>query len=184
LQYIEHINIVNILSKFHINSYNRYVDDILIIYNKTKPNIQEVLEEFNKIHHNLQFTLEQENNNTISFLDVSILRKDEKLEFDIYRKPTITSTVIHASSCHPIEHKKMAFNYLLNRADKYPLSLTNKKAELNVIKQIALENDYNNSILNQKLYKTQDINEMIGASCANTQRDKKMGHLHLHRKRN
>jgi hypothetical protein len=101
LQYIERINIVNILSKFHIENYNRYVDDILIIYNKTKTNIQEVLEEFNKIHHNLQFTLELENNYTINFLDVSILRKDEKLEFNIYRKPTITSRVIHASSCHP-----------------------------------------------------------------------------------
>jgi hypothetical protein len=67
LQYIEHINIVNILSKFHIESYNRYVDDILLIYNKTKTNIQEVLEEFNKIHQNLQFTLEQENNNAINF---------------------------------------------------------------------------------------------------------------------
>jgi hypothetical protein len=67
LQYIEHINTVNILSKFHIESYSRYVDDILLIYNKTRTNIQEVLEEFNKIHHNLQFTLEQESNNTIIF---------------------------------------------------------------------------------------------------------------------
>jgi hypothetical protein len=63
LQYIEHTNIINILSKFHIENYNRYVDDILLMNNKTKTNIQEVLREFNKIHHNLQFTLEQENNN-------------------------------------------------------------------------------------------------------------------------
>jgi hypothetical protein len=81
------------------------------------------------------------------------LKKDEKLEFNIYRKPTSTSTIIHASSCYPIEHKKMAFNYLLNGTEKYPLSLENKKAELNVIKQIAKENDYNDSIINQKQYK-------------------------------
>jgi hypothetical protein len=141
LQYIEHNNIVNILSKFHIDSYSRYVDDILIIYNKTRTNIQDVLGEFNKMHQNLRFTLEQESNNTINYLDISIVRKDEKLEFNIYRKPTTTSTVIHASSCHPIEHKKMAFNYLLNRIDKYPLSLENKKTELNVIKQTAKENN-------------------------------------------
>jgi hypothetical protein len=61
LQYVEHSNILNILSKYHIDSYSRYVDDILIIYNKTKTNIEEVLGEFNKIHKNLQFTIEQEN---------------------------------------------------------------------------------------------------------------------------
>jgi hypothetical protein len=35
LQYVEHNNILNILSKYHIDSYSRYVDDILIIYKKT-----------------------------------------------------------------------------------------------------------------------------------------------------
>jgi hypothetical protein len=66
--YLEHNNILNILSKHHIVSYNRYVDDILIIYNQTRTNIEEVLEEFNKIHKILQFTMEQENNNTIKYL--------------------------------------------------------------------------------------------------------------------
>jgi hypothetical protein len=69
-------------------------------------NIQDVVNEFNKIHKNLQFTIEKENNKKLNFLDISITRKYKKLEFNIYRKPTTTSTVIHASSCHPIEHKR------------------------------------------------------------------------------
>jgi hypothetical protein len=77
---------------------------------------------------------ENNNNNTINYLDISILRKNDKLEYNIYTKPTMTSTVIHASSCYPTEHKRMAFNYLLNRVDKYPLSLENKKMELNIIR--------------------------------------------------
>jgi hypothetical protein len=149
------------------------VDDILLVYNKTKTNIHDILSEFNKIHHNLQFTLEHENNNTINFLDVSISRKVDKLEFNIYRKPTITSTVIHASSCHPIENKKTAFNYLLNRAEKYPLSSTNRKAKLNIIKQIARENEYDNSILSKKTHKKQDINPLDTPSVGNTQHDTK-----------
>jgi hypothetical protein len=83
------------------------------------------------------------------------MRKD-KLEFNIYRKSITTSTVIHASSCHPTEHKNMAFNYLLNRANKYPLSEQNKEIELNIVKQIAQENGYTNSILNKKQHKTQN----------------------------
>jgi hypothetical protein len=50
LQYLEHNNIINILTKFNIENYNRYVDDIFIMYNKTKTSIQDVIEEFNKIH--------------------------------------------------------------------------------------------------------------------------------------
>jgi arginyl-tRNA--protein-N-Asp/Glu arginylyltransferase len=61
----------------------------------------------------------------------------------------------------------------VNRTEKYPLSLENKKAELNVIKQIAKENDYNNSIINQKQYKKQFTNLMGNSSIADTQHEKK-----------
>jgi hypothetical protein len=122
LQYLEHNNILSILSKLRADSYNRYVDSIFIIYNNTRTNIEEVLAEFSNIHKNLQFTIEEKCNNTIKYLDISIFRKSDKLEYNIYRKPTTTSTVIHASSCHPIEQKRTAFNYLINRIGKYPLS--------------------------------------------------------------
>jgi hypothetical protein len=162
--------------KFHIINNNRYVDDIFIIYDKNTTNIKDVINEFNKIHKNLQFTIEKENNKKLNFLDISITRMDKKLEFSIYRKPTKTSTVIHASSCHPIEHKKMAFNYLLNRTEKYPLSKQNKETELNIIKQIAKENGYKNSFLNRNIHKTHRKSEIAEG--------KKMGILHIQWKRN
>jgi hypothetical protein len=94
--------------------------------------------------------MEWENNNTIIYLYISILRKNDKLEYNIYRKPTTTSTVIHASSCHSIEQNKRAFNYLVNRMDTYPLSIENKKIELNMTRQTAKENDYSHSIIKHK----------------------------------
>jgi hypothetical protein len=105
LQYVEH-NILNILSKYHKDSYSRYVDDILIIYNKMKTNIEEVLGEFNKIHKNLQFTVEQENSNTRNYLDISTLRKNDKLEYNIYRKPIMTSTVFTLLLATPLNIKE------------------------------------------------------------------------------
>jgi hypothetical protein len=159
LQYLEHNYIINILSKFHIQYYSRYVDDIFIMYNDNITKIEDVLNEFNKLQKKIQFTLEIESNNILNYLDISIIRKDKNLEFGIYRKPTTTSTVIHASSCHPTERKKMALNYLLNRVNKYPLSEQNKQTELKIIKQIAHENGYSNSILRQKQRTTLNITE-------------------------
>jgi hypothetical protein len=60
LQYIEHTCIYNILQKHNIVSYHRYVDDILIIYDSTKTNINNTLVEFNGISKTLKFTIEKE----------------------------------------------------------------------------------------------------------------------------
>jgi hypothetical protein len=119
--------------------------------------------------------MEQENNNTIKYLDISILRKNDKLEYNMYRKPATTSTVIHASSCHPIQQKRLAFNYLINRVEKYPLSLENKKIELDIIRQISKENNYSHSIIKRKQCNRQDINMTVNNLHENTQIDKKNG---------
>ena len=51
-----------------------------------------------------------EENNTINYLDLTITRYKERLEIDIFHKPTATSTRIHAQSNHPTEHKTAAYN--------------------------------------------------------------------------
>lgn len=55
-----------------IIDYQRYVDDILIMYNQNSMNIDIVLAEMNKPHKNLQITSEKEYNNCLNFLDIRI----------------------------------------------------------------------------------------------------------------
>jgi hypothetical protein len=107
------------LKKRQIIRYFRYVDDILIIYNQNKTNIEETLTEFNKQTTSIKFTIEKEQQNSINFLDLSIHRKKKQLEFGIYRKPTQTDTIIPNDSCHPHEHKVASINYLMNRVHTY-----------------------------------------------------------------
>jgi hypothetical protein len=52
IQYIEHKKLYPIVKKHQIIGYFRYVDDILIIYNRNKTNIEETLTEFNKQTNN------------------------------------------------------------------------------------------------------------------------------------
>jgi hypothetical protein len=82
----------------------------------------------NKIHPNLEFTPTQEHINSISFLDLLIIRQPSKIETDIYRKPT-TDTTINFTSNHPAEHKIAAYRYPINRMISLPLTPERKKTE-------------------------------------------------------
>jgi hypothetical protein len=84
LQYLEHNEIYNILKKYNILNYSRYVDDIFILYKNAHTNIDHMLLEFNNMHKNVQFIIEKENNNTIKYLDITIHKKPTTLEFNIY----------------------------------------------------------------------------------------------------
>jgi hypothetical protein len=159
LQYIEHSHIHHTLQKHNITSYHRYVDDILITYDSTKTNINSTLEEFNNINKTLKFTMEEEQGNKINFLDITIHREATEISYNIYRKPSTTSKTIHNTSCHPIEHKMAAFNYLFNRINCYPLTHNDKRKEMNIIKQIIYENGYNEKVLELKRSKLNKIQE-------------------------
>jgi len=55
----ENTEIYNIVLKHNIEGYFRYVDDILIIYNINKSNINNVLDGFNKLMPKLKFNIEK-----------------------------------------------------------------------------------------------------------------------------
>ena len=94
MQYLEHTKIFDILTKQKLLVYFRYVDDILIFYKETTISIQETLDIFNNISSTLTFTMETENDNQINFLDLTIRKRDHEMNFNIYRKPTTTDTII------------------------------------------------------------------------------------------
>ena len=50
--------------------------------------------------------------------------------------------VIHSSSMHPFSHKLAAFRSYIHRLVNVPMSQENFQVELNIIKQIAINNGY------------------------------------------
>ena len=73
--------------------YTRYVDDALMIVNKNYIDI--VLDIFNSYHERLNFTHELETNNSINFLDITIIREKNNLMYNWYRKPTSSNRTIN-----------------------------------------------------------------------------------------
>jgi hypothetical protein len=150
IQHLEQTIIYEILSKHQIIDYHRYVYGILIVYNKHYTNIENTLDEFNKIHPKIKFTMEKETQNRINYLDLTVIKEDDKLTFGVYRKPTTTNSIIRNDSCHPSEHKKSVVNYLVNSINTYPLTQANKDQEQIIITEILKKNEYQQSITNHK----------------------------------
>jgi len=68
-------------------------------------NLDTITHYTNTINNYLQLRPIPEKNNSVSFLDLAIIRNTPQLEIDIFRKPTTTNTTISYLSNHPQEQK-------------------------------------------------------------------------------
>ena len=74
-----------------------------------------------------------------------------KLKFNVYRKPTTTDTVIHNNSRQSWKIKMSPFHSLIHRLLNFPLSTEDYNRELNTIKQIARNNGYRESLIDNMI---------------------------------
>lgn len=133
----------------------RYVDDILACFVGTERQLKTFLNFINNLHPNIIFTLEIEQNGSINFLDLTITKENNKHDFSIFHKPSHTDITIHNKSNHPYCHKISAFNSFIHRLINIPLSEQNYNKELNIIKQLAVNNGYQASMIDQIINKKQ-----------------------------
>jgi hypothetical protein len=76
----------------------------------------------NSRHQKIQFTTEEVQSGQLPFLEVMVKRQDNKLIFDVYRKPTSTKRYITADSFHPQFQKNAAFHSMAHRLCNFNLS--------------------------------------------------------------
>jgi hypothetical protein len=154
-QHIENTHIKHLLDTKNILYYTRYVDDILIIYDTRHISDNIIQKYINQIHKNLQLNPTHKDNGQINFLDPTIIRKNSKLEIDIYRKPTTTNTTINYDSNHPTEHKTAAYRHYITRMQSLLLTTKRQKTEWKTIKTIAKSNNFPDKVITQLKSQTQ-----------------------------
>lgn len=120
----------------------RYVDDIFAIFDNNKYDINKFIDDLNSRFPSIKFTHEIESNNKIPFLDLMIHRKNDTIEFDIYRKPTNNNRYIMSHSNHPLVHKQATFQSMIHRLLTIPLNKQRFENELLNITNIAKLNGY------------------------------------------
>ena len=77
----------------HAQKWRRFVDD-MFAYVKIG-SVEYVLSVLNPFHKNIKFSYEEEQNNTLTFLDVLFIRDGEKLNTTGYRKDTHNDLYLH-----------------------------------------------------------------------------------------
>ena len=77
----------------------------------------------------MHFTMEEFENKT-SFLDITISKDDNSVQFSIYRKTTATVFIIPNDSYYFAEHKLAAVRYLTTRLSTYPMNNTKKESQV------------------------------------------------------
>lgn len=135
--------------------WSRKVDDIFAVIDRDK--VDECLQLLNSIEDTVNFTVEIEKEGTLPFLDLKVIRVNNRLEFDIYRKPTHVDVYINEKAYNPREHKLAAFRSLIQRMIKVPLTPERLNRERTRIIEIGQKNGFEaseiNRIINTAKYK-------------------------------
>lgn len=148
---MEHIELLFLsTTPYFIYFYKRYVDDLFLCVKEDE--ILPILEFFNTFNPLIQFTSEIEENGCLNFLDMSLLRVNNKVLCKWYQKPTSSGRYANFLSVQPTSIKK---NVAMNLARRI-ICLSDKSFHLEMIckgKQLLIENCYPHAFVN-KIFKS------------------------------
>ena len=105
---------------------------------------------FNSYDSNLQFTFELEQDKRINFLDITLIRNNNMIITNWFRKQTSSDRVINYSSNHPTQQKK---NIVFNLFDRAILLSHHEFHHENLLKviQILKHNNYPSNFIDQNI---------------------------------
>jgi hypothetical protein len=94
----KHIYNNHLIPKPHI--YKRFIDDIFIIWTKSKSDLTHFINTLNSTHDTIKFTANI-SDTKIEFLDTTVLLQNGFLHTELYIKPTNAQAYLHRNSYHP-----------------------------------------------------------------------------------
>ena len=117
------------------------MDDAFVLF-KSENDVKKFHKYIGSRHKNMAFTFEIENENSLPFLDVLVIREDNKLLTSLYRKPTFSGLYSNFSSFMPIGYKKGLLFTLLYRGFSLCTNWSKFQSELLFLKSVMGRNGY------------------------------------------
>ena len=135
-----------------IGLWYRYVDDTFTFIKRGS--VEAVLEKLNEFHQSIKFTFEKENDGTIAFLDVKVIRKiNGCFETDIHRKPTDTNVYVNWKAFAPKIWKTGTLKGLIRRAFMICSTKEFQKKEIAFLKKVFGEkNGFPSRVIHDCIY--------------------------------
>ena len=95
------------------DNWKRFLDDCFILWTKGEENLKTFHSILNELHSDLKFTIEY-SNERLPFLDVLLIKSNNRISTDIFFKETDSKQYLNFYSCHP-KHTKTSIPYNLAR---------------------------------------------------------------------
>lgn len=130
--------------------YYRYVDDILLCIPQDRTVLAHVLTTFNSYDDHIEFTHEIEKDNKINFLDITLIRQDDNIITNWYRKEIFTTRTLNYFSNHTDQQKKNIVYNLIDRAIKLADPRFHNSNIL-IVKKILKINDYDENFIKKHI---------------------------------
>lgn len=100
--------------------------------------------------------METETDKSLNYLDLTISIEANNLQYQIFRKPTFTDSIVHARSKQSYNIKLSGFHSNIHRLLTLPLSSQNYSKEVNILKNIASNNGYNPTLIDKLIAKKKE----------------------------
>ncbi|CAH2321455.1 Hypothetical predicted protein [Pelobates cultripes] len=142
--------------KSNILSYYKFIDDLLIIWNKLVEEAQNMVQELNQLQTPVRFTAEI-SAEKVHYLDLQITVGPSKLQYSLYTKPTDRNTILHYQSAHPRALKNSLPKAQFLRVIRNNSDVQTMETQITEMKTKFLQRGYNCHILETALQEAQKM---------------------------
>ena len=123
------------------NIFKRYVDYIFVIF-LCQSHLTDFVNYMNTKHPNINFTSEFKENDSFSFLNAKITRRNNQLVTSVFRKATFNGVFTNFKSFMPVAYKFGLVYTLLHRLFSISSSFKKFHEEIVLLKDIFRNNEY------------------------------------------
>ena len=146
-------------ARFKPKSYDRYVDDCLMVWLHGKEKLLQFLDHCNQQHPSIRFTWNSSlDGNAVEFMDLKIgIGEDKHVEYELYQKPSDSGVNVNYTSCIPQHVKASVATQQFKRAHLLSSNQDANARSIDKIANLLRNNDFQEETIHAALKASQEV---------------------------